>query len=162
MLPAGKWFSHYLTGVHVNNLMKGLTRTLLLIGGTICLAMGVVGMFLPVLPTTPFLLLAAYCYARSSRRFYERLLTNRWFGEYIRNYREGRGIPLKQKALTIVLLWVTIGYAAGFVVPQWWLRLILVGIASGVTIHLIRTKTYRPEAPAPGLLPEYGSSDEPV
>jgi hypothetical protein len=89
-------------------------------------------------------------------------MTNRWFGEYIRNYREGRGIPLKQKVLTIALLWVTIGYAAGFVVPQWWLRLILVGIASGVTIHLIRTKTYRPEAPAPGLLPEYGSSDEPV
>jgi hypothetical protein len=142
--------------------MNDVTRTLLILAGTICLGMGVVGMFLPVLPTTPFLLLAAYCYARSSRRFYTWLITNRWFGEYIRNYREGRGIPLKQKVLTITLLWVSIGYAAGFVAPQWWLRLILVGIAAGVTIHLVRTKTYRPEAAAPGLLPDYGSPEEPA
>jgi hypothetical protein len=142
--------------------MKDLTRTLLILGGTICLVLGVVGMFLPVLPTTPFLLLAAYCYARSSQRFYDWLLTNRWFGEYIRNYREGRGIPLKQKVLTIVLLWVTIAYAAGFVLPQWWLRLILVGIASGVTIHLIQTKTYKAEANDPVLLRDCASPDEPA
>jgi hypothetical protein len=142
--------------------MNDLTRTLLIIGGTLCLVLGIVGMVLPVLPTTPFLLLAAYCYARSSQRFYDWLITNRWFGEYIRNYREGRGIPLKQKVLTITLLWVTIGYAAGFVVSQWWLRLILVGIASGVTIHLIRTKTYRPEANDPVLLREYTSPDDPA
>ena len=142
--------------------MNDLTKTLLIIAGTLCLVMGVVGMFLPVLPTTPFLLLAAYCYARSSRRFYTWLVTNRWFGEYIRNYREGRGIPLKQKLLTITLLWVSIGYTAGFVVMPWWLRLILVGIGAGVTAHLVRTKTYKPEAAPPTLLPEYGSSDEPA
>ena len=142
--------------------MKNPRATLLMIAGTLCLVMGVVGMFLPVLPTTPFLLLAAYCYARSSQRFYDWLLANRWFGEYIRNYREGRGIPLKQKVLTISLLWVTIGYAAAFIVPAWWMRLILVGIAAGVTIHLIRTKTYRPEAQNPGLLRECSSPDEPA
>jgi len=142
--------------------IKNPRRTLLVIGGTLCLAIGVIGMFLPVLPTTPLLLLAAYCYARSSQRFYDWLMTNRWFGEYIRNYREGRGIPLKQKVLTITLLWVTIGYAAGFVVPVWWVRLILVGIAAGVTIHLIRTKTYTPEAQNPGLLRGCSSPDEPA
>ncbi len=119
-------------------------RILLIASGTFFVALGVLGMFLPVLPTTPFLLLAAVCYARSSERFYHWLLTNRWFGEYIRNYREGRGIPLKQKVLTLVLLWLTIGYAALFVVSLWWIKLILVGIAVGVTIHLVRMKTYKP------------------
>ena len=96
--------------------MECLIRTLLLVSGTLCVVLGVLGMFLPVLPTTPFLLLAAICYARSSKRFYNWLMTNRWCGAYIRNYREGRGIPLKQKVLTILLLWLTIGYAAWFVI----------------------------------------------
>jgi hypothetical protein len=125
--------------------MKGLTRTLLIVGGTLCVALGILGMFLPVLPTTPFLLLAAVCYARSSKRFYDWLMTNRWCGAYIRNYREGRGITLRQKALTISLLWLTIGYAVWFVLSLWWVRLILLGVAGGVTFHLIRMKTLKPE-----------------
>ncbi len=100
-------------------------------------------MFLPVLPTTPFLLLAAICYARSSERFYHWLVTNRWCGAYIRNYREGRGIRLKQKVATILLLWLTIGSTAWLATPQWWLRWILLGIAVGVTIHLVKMKTYK-------------------
>ena len=126
-----------------------LTRRLLIAGGTLCVALGVLGMFLPVLPTTPFLLLAAACYARSSRRFYHWLMTNRWCGEYIRNYREGKGIPLKQKVLTILVLWLTIGYTAWFVTSRWWVQLILLGIAVGVTVHLVKTKTFRPEPQAP-------------
>ncbi len=128
--------------------MQNLKRTLLIAAGTLFVAMGILGMFVPVLPTTPFLLLAAYCYARSSNRFYQWLITNRWCGEYIRNYREGKGIPLKQKILTIVLLWLTIGNTVIFVTSQWWLRFILIGIAIGVTIHLIRIKTFRPAAPS--------------
>ena len=132
--------------------LKGPTRALLVILGTICVALGVLGIFLPVLPTTPFLLLAAACYARSSERFYHWLMTNRWCGEYTRNYREGRGIPLKQKALTILSLWLTVGSTAWLAVSQWWVRLILLGIAVGVTIHLMKVKTYKPKAkPDPSL-----------
>lgn len=116
--------------------MNRLVRILLIASGTFFVALGVLGLFLPVLPTTPFLLLAAVCYARSSERFYHWLLTNRWCGEFIRNYREGNGIPLKQKALTLVVLWLVIGYTAWFVVSLWWVKLILVGIAAGVTVHL--------------------------
>ena len=97
------------------------------------------------LPTTPFLLLAAVCYARSSKRFYDWLMANRWCGAYIRNYREGRGITLRQKALTISLLWLTIGYTVWFVLSLWWVKLILLGVAGGVTFHLIRMKTLKPE-----------------
>lgn len=108
-------------------------------------------MFVPVLPTTPFLLLAAVCYARSSERFYHWLLNNRWFGEYIKNYRDGRGIPLREKTLTIIALWLTIGFTTLFVVSVWWIQIILLGIAVGVTIHLVRTKTFDPDANAPGV-----------
>lgn len=102
-------------------------------------------MFLPLLPTTPFLLLAAICYGHSSERFYHWLTTNRFFGDYIRNYREGRGIPLKQKIFTITLLWMTIGYSILFIVPLWWVKLLLGLCAAGVTIHLVRVKTFKQE-----------------
>ena len=127
--------------------MRKPIKSLLIVCGTLCVALGVLGMLLPVLPTTPFLLLAAFCYAHGSKRFYHRLTTNRWFGEYIRNYREGRGIPSKQKIFTILLLWLTIGSTTLFAVSLWWLRLVLLGIAIGVTIHLARVKTYKPAAP---------------
>ena len=140
--------------------MEGLIRILLLVIGTLCVVLGFLGMFLPLLPTTPFLLLAAICYARSSKRFYNWLMTNRWCGAYIRNYREGRGIPLKQKVLTILLLWLTIGYAAWFMISLWWVKLILLGIAVGVTIHLVRIKTFKPETQTPPLLMEHNSPEK--
>lgn len=140
--------------------MKGLAKTLLIISGTLCVVLAVLGMFLPVLPTTPFLLLAGVCYARSSKRFYHWLMTNRWFGEYIRNYREGRGIPLKQKILTILLLWLTIGYAVLFVVLAWWIKFILLGTAVGVTVHLLRIKTFKPEVQPSQQLMEFSSPEE--
>jgi hypothetical protein len=143
-------------------MMTPLARIVLIAGGTLCVALAVLGLFLPVLPTTPFLLLAAVCYARSSERFYHWLLTNRWFGAYIRNYREGRGIPLWHKVLAISLLWLTIGYAVGFVVPQWWVKGILLGIAVGVTIHLLKTKTARPMPEIPPLSSEYRAPTDPA
>jgi uncharacterized protein len=126
--------------------MKRLIKILLLAIGSLSIVLGILGMFLPLLPTTPFLLLAAICYGRSSDRAYNWLITNRWFGEYIKNYREGRGIPLRSKILTILLLWLSIGYGVIAGPPVWWLRTILIGIAVGVTIHLFRVNTYRPEA----------------
>ncbi len=123
-----------------------LKRNVLVAIGTVAVALGMIGVFIPILPTTPFLLVAAYCYARSSRRFYRWLLTNRWCGEYVRNYREGRGIPLKHKIITAALLWLTILYSVFRVVSLWWVEVILLGIAVAVTIHLITIKTYAPSA----------------
>jgi hypothetical protein len=140
--------------------MKELIKKLLILIGTISVALAILGMFLPVLPTTPFLLLAAICYARGSKRFYHWLMTNRWCGQYIRNYREGKGIPLRQKLFTILLLWLTIGYSV-WAVSLWWVQLILLAIAGGVTIHLVTIKTFKPETQDPGLLEEYESTDEP-
>lgn len=120
-------------------------RYSLILAGTISLAFGIIGIFLPILPTTPFLLLAAACYARSSHRFYHWLMNNKWFGTYIKHYHEGRGIPLKFKVFTISLLWVTILTTIYFFIHNFWIKIILIIIAVGVTIHIVTIKTYKHE-----------------
>jgi len=109
--------------------------------GTVLVALGVVGIALPLLPTTPFLLAAAACYLRGSERMHRWLVNHRWLGPYIRNYLEGRGIPWRTKALAIMLLWLTISLSAWLVVSHWALRGLLLVIAVGVTVHLLRMKT---------------------
>ena len=136
-VPAARLFAARWNG-DVSRSMNRIKEIALISGGTACVALGVVGIFLPALPTTPFLLLAAFCYARSSKRFYNWLITNRWCGAYIRNYREGRGISRRHTVLTIALLWSTIGFTAGFAVALWWVKLILLGIALCVTAHVLK------------------------
>lgn len=112
--------------------------------GLLSLALGIIGIFLPVLPTTPFLLLSAFCFTRSSKRLLIFLLTNRFFGKYISNYRNGLGIPLRTKIYTVSLLWITILYSIFFVVDEkFWLQILLACIAIGVTIHVSRIKTLK-------------------
>ncbi len=117
-----------------------LPRLLLISFGLISVGFGIVGAFIPVLPTTPFLLLAAACFARSSARLHRWLHENRLFGRYLRDYREGRGLPLGHVIVTLTLLWGGIGYSAFSVVPadQLWLRLVLLAIAVAVTVHILR------------------------
>ena len=105
--------------------------------------MAILGILLPLLPTTPFLLLAAACYAKGSKRFYNWLLNNKFFGKYITNYREGRGIPIKSKIITISLLWLTISYSVIFVVTIFIGQLILILIATGVTYHILTINTLK-------------------
>ena len=116
---------------------------MLIVAGTLFVGLGIVGIFLPILPTTPFLLLAAACYARSSERFYRWLLNHRWFGTYIRTYQEGKGIPVKAKALSISLIWLTIVSSVIFVVHPLIVRIILIVIAAGVTVYLLSLPTLR-------------------
>ena len=128
---------------------KGEIRTgnwikpILIVAGTLFVGLGVIGIFLPVLPTTPFLLLAAACYARSSRRFYCWLLNNRWFGVYIKNYRQKKGMPLKIKIFTVVLLWLTILVSVIFAIQSLAVRVILIIIAIGVSAHILSIKTLK-------------------
>lgn len=111
--------------------------------GTVFLILGGVGVFLPILPTTPFLLLSAACYYKSSKRMHYWMLNNRWFGSYLRNYAEGKGISLKAKLFTISLLWMLIIYAVFFAVNNIIIQLALLSIAIGVTIHLIKLPTLK-------------------
>ena len=89
--------------------------------GVLALLLGIVGLFLPLLPTTPFLLLASWCFARGSNRLHDWLLSHRVFGEYLRNFEAGRGIPLKAKILATAMLWTSLLFATrrfdGLLVP---------------------------------------------
>jgi len=126
--------------------MRTTTKRRLLIGaGTLSTGIGIIGAFIPILPTTPFLLLAAACYMRSSERFYQGLINNRVFGAYLRNYIEGRGMPARMKILTILLLWLAIGLSITFGVQNIVVRIVLICIAVGVTAHISLIKKRKVE-----------------
>jgi uncharacterized membrane protein YbaN (DUF454 family) len=112
-------------------------RAALIICGTLSLALGIVGIFVPLLPTTCFLLIAAWCYARSSSRLYDRLMNARWIGGYLRRYRDERSIPSHVKGASLVMMWITIGYSV-YVFPNMLIRAALLLTAVGVTWHLYR------------------------
>lgn len=116
-------------------------KVILIFSGTISLGLGILGMVLPILPTTPFLLLSAAAYARGSKRFYHWLMANKWFGATIRSYREGNGIPKKAKITAIAMLWTSILSTVIFFIDNVYLKGILVVIAIAVTWHLLVIKT---------------------
>ena len=119
---------------------NALARAAFLVIGTISLAFGVVGIVIPVLPTTPFLLLTAACYARGSKRFYYWLLRNRLFGKFIGDYQEGRGISRRSKTVTLTLLWGGIGISALILMRDPWIGLVLLGVAVLVSAHVVTIK----------------------
>jgi len=120
-------------------------KIVLVTAGTICAALANLEIFLPLLPTTPFLLLAVTCYTRSSDRLNNWLTNHLWFGPYIRNYRDYRAVTLGTKILSITFLWATMATAVLAVVDHWALHVLLIAVAIGVTIHLMRFTTATPE-----------------
>ena len=120
-------------------MLKYLLNTI----GVIAVGLGVLGIFLPLLPTTPFLLLASACFARGSTRLHRWLLTNPLFGRYLQDWEEGRGIPARAKAIILLLMWASLGYSI-MRFSQMALQILLVAIGAGVTIYLLRfVPTYR-------------------
>jgi uncharacterized protein len=120
-------------------------KRLLILLGTLSLGLGILGIFLPVLPTTPFLLLTAYCYLRGSETFYARLMNHRILGSYIKNYLEYRAISARAKAVSIIGLWVSLT-ASLILVALPVVRLVLVAVGIGVSAHLLILKTLPNEA----------------
>jgi len=122
--------------------MKNKVKKIALVsGGFVSLALGIAGIGLPLLPTTPFLLLSAACFVRSSDRHYQWLINHKWFGRIIRDYRVHKSIPLGTKVFAISMLWATILYSFFFVAPMLWLRVLLIAIAIAVSAHILHFKT---------------------
>ncbi len=115
--------------------------------GTVSLVLGIVGIFLPVLPTTPFLLLSAALYFRSSPRLYAWLMGHPQLGPYIKNFREHRSIPLRVKVVSVGMVWITLLYCAVFVAKVLWFRLFFVGLAVAISLHILQYKTLRNSKP---------------
>ena len=129
---------------------RKIVKTLWFIAGTICVVLGAIGMVLPLLPTTPFLLAAAACYYKSSEKMHRWLLNNKWFGEYIRNYTEGKGLTKKTKITALALLWATIGFSTVFMLNRLLpaqlvlpIQIIMIVVAIAVSLHILRLPTFK-------------------
>lgn len=109
--------------------------------GLLSLGLGILGIFLPVLPTTPLLLLAAALFLRSSPRLYEWLLDHRRLGPYIQNFMLHKSIPLKIKVISVSMVWITLLFCAVFVAEHWLFRLFFVVLAVAITVHILSYKT---------------------
>ena len=107
-------------------------RALWFAGGMACLGLGLLGVVLPGLPTTPFMILAAACFAHSSERFYNWILNHRTFGKLVRRFRAGKGIPLKIKVLGASVSAVFVSFAVFFAMPQHMLAPRLFTAAAGI------------------------------
>ncbi len=118
-------------------------RIALIIIGWVCVALGVIGIFLPVMPTTVFLLIAAACFARSSEKFYIWLLTNKYLGKFVLDYREKRGMTLKSKLIAVTALIVVLGYTIIFAVNLIWLKILLTLVLIGVASYILSLKTVK-------------------
>lgn len=127
-----------------------IIRAMWLAVGVVCVSLGAIGIVLPILPTTPFLLAAAACFCKSSPRMYDWLLGNKLFGEYIRNYKEGRGLPMRTKITALTVMWATIGISSVFLLSRLLpsqlvlpMQIVMIAVAVGVSIHILRLPTFK-------------------
>ncbi len=116
-------------------------RYLYLISGFLLVVIGVIGIFLPILPTTIFLILASACFVKSSPQANEWLRNHKILGAYIKNYQDKSGLTIKAKVFNVALLWIMILSSAYFFTEEFFIKLLLLAIAIGVTIHLLMVKT---------------------
>lgn len=124
--------------------MNPAVRIILNVIGTLCVVLGILGAVLPLLPATPFLLLASACYVRSSERLYGRLVGNKYLGTYIAAFRERKGLPPKAKIYTILLLWGSL-VSSSYRLDSATLDFILIAIGGAVTALILSIKTLRHE-----------------
>ncbi len=118
----------------------GLKGRILVACGFVAVGFGVVGIVVPLLPTTPLLLLAAYLFWRGSPRWHAWLLENRLLGGFVRDYVEHRAVPLRSKVVALVVLWTSISVSF-FIVRTWYIGVTLAVIGLAVSVHVLRLKT---------------------
>ncbi len=120
-------------------------RLILLICGFIMAFMAMLGALLPLLPTTPFLIASAACFYRSSAKFYNLIMFNPYFGHYLRDYKEGKGIPLRVKISSMSFMWISTLISVLFFIPVTWLKILVVAFSLAITVHvfMIRTKRHK-------------------
>lgn len=120
-----------------------LSKVVLNILGTIFLLVGVLGAVLPLLPATPFLLLASACYVRGSTTLHNWLMSHRYLGPYITNIRDKRGMPIRAKIITIIVLWISLLFSI-YRVDSLLLDSTLLIVGIGVTTLILKLKTLAP------------------
>ncbi|MFD2656333.1 YbaN family protein [Gracilibacillus thailandensis] len=115
--------------------MWNFKRTIWIVGGSLSLIMGLIGIIAPLLPTTPLVLLAGFCYSKSSPRLYNWLMTNPYFGHYIADYKSGKGVPLRIKIFAVTVVWTSVIFTLTMI-PLLLVKVFMVGIAIFVTLFI--------------------------
>lgn len=121
--------------------MNPLLKILLIVCGFIMIALGALGIIIPGLPTTPFMILAAFCFMKSSHRMYKWVTTNKLFGNKVKRFIDNRAIPISGKIFSISAMWIMITISIIFFVDNIWLYILLPTLGIGGTIFLLTIKT---------------------
>lgn len=116
-------------------------RLIYILLGTLFLILGAIGIFVPLLPTTPFWLLTCWFYLRSSEKLYNRAMSNRYFGTYIKNFMVDKAIPMRSKIISIAVMWLSTILTSLFLIEYLWIKILLVLISVGVTWHIVSFPT---------------------
>ncbi|HAN20306.1 MAG: hypothetical protein A2Y15_03525 [Clostridiales bacterium GWF2_36_10] len=122
--------------------MKTLKKYFLITAGTLSLILGIIGVFIPVLPTTPFLLLSSFCYMKGSERLYRWLINSKQFGTFITNYTKYKVIKKNTKIVSLIFLWLSLCISF-FLIEALYIRILIITIGIGVSIHLLILKTIK-------------------
>ncbi|WP_186576401.1 YbaN family protein [Aquibacillus kalidii] len=122
--------------------MTSVRKVILIICGLVSLLMGVLGIILPLLPTTPFLLLSAYCFGKSSKTLHDWLLHNKVFGDYIKQFRQGQGIPLRAKVIILLMLWASVIYSI-VMIPFLLVKIMMATTGISISYFVIFHKRFR-------------------
>jgi uncharacterized membrane protein YbaN (DUF454 family) len=117
---------------------NNITRVLVLVAGFVSLVIGIIGIFLPLLPTTPFVILSAYCFGKSSKKIHKLLMQQKYFGKIILEYEQNKIIRPKIKVIAITSMWVSLLLSITFFMPYYWVKAIVVAIGICVTVYLVR------------------------
>ncbi len=116
---------------------------LLIVSGSVFVCMGVIGIFVPLMPSTVFFLLAGACYVRSSEKLYYWLLHNKYFGNHVTNFMVKKAMPMRAKIVALSMMWLTMGYSALVIIPILSIKLLLLIIGLGVTKYILSMKTLK-------------------
>lgn len=135
--------SYFKSSLVCKKIFGKILKNSLIVCGILCIGLAVIGMIIPPFPMIPFLLLAAACFARSSDKFYQWLINNRYFGKLIRNYRENKTISQKTKVISISMVWASILYSTIFVFQFWLIKILLIVIAVAITWYIVSVKTLK-------------------
>lgn len=136
-----KFSQQFLKELREFSTKNNMKKFILKLFGLLSLIFAIIGIFLPILPTTPFLLLSSFLFLKSSKKLYNWLIEHKIFGQYIKDFQQEKAIPIKIKVLSVSMLWLSIISSVIFFTDKIWLKILLIAIAVGVTIHILNYKT---------------------
>lgn len=126
--------------------MTGFNRFIWIFFGSLSLIIGLIGIVIPILPTTPLVILAGFCFGKSSPKLHHWLLTNPYFGRYLLDYQKGNGVPFRIKWMAVLIVWISVGFTL-IIIPLVLVKILMILVAIFVTIFIFTSSLLKPKKP---------------